>query len=187
MATIEEQKEALLEAFSGLITETTGLDVYLFGQEFTRPAGRYIAMNILSSRENGTALSDMFDVDGYYSSVVNYDIRITVTAYRYDAFSPLVRIKQQILSDSPLYEKYFSGTAFGYLSSTQINRYDAPLDAQTFEERASCTFDFNISYLDVASSATETITQVNIATKVNVADKLETTPPIEDEIIINKP
>ncbi len=187
MATIEEQKEALLEAFSGLIHDATGIDVYLFGQEFTRPAGRYIALNILSSIENGTALSDMFDVDGYYSSIVNYDIRITVTAYRYDAFSPLVRIKQQLLSDSPLYEKYFSGTAFGYLASTQINRYDAPLDAQTFEERASCTFDFNISYLDVASSATETITQVNIATKVNVADKLETTPPIEDEIIINKP
>ena len=89
MATIEEQKEALLEAFSGLIQEATGLDVYLFGQEFTRPAGRYIAMNILSSRENGTALADMFDADGYYSSIVNYDIRITVTAYRYDAFSPL--------------------------------------------------------------------------------------------------
>ena len=187
MATIEEQKEALLEAFSGLIHEATGLDVYLFGQEFTRPAGRYIAMNILSSRENGTALSDMFDVDGYYSSVVNYDIRITVTAYRYDAFSPLVRIKQQLLSDSPLYEKYFSGTAFGYLASTQINRYDAPLDAQTFEERASCTFDFNISYLDIADSATETIEQINITTKVNVGDKTETTPPIEDEIVVNYP
>ena len=187
MATIEEQKEALLEAFSGLIHEATGLDVYLFGQEFTRPAGRYIAMNILSSRENGTALSDMFDVDGYYSSVVNYDIRITVTAYRYDAFSPLVRIKQQLLSDSPLYEKYFSGTAFGYLASTQINRYDAPLDAQTFEERASCTFDFNISYLDVASSATETIKQINITTKVNVGDKSETTPPIIDQVIVTNP
>ena len=187
MATIEEQKEALLEAFSGLITETTGLDVYLFGQEFTRPAGRYIAMNILSSRENGTALSDMFDADGYFSSVVNYDIRITVTAYRYDAFSPLVRIKQQLLSDSPLYEKYFSGTAFGYLTSTRINRYDAPLDAQTFEERATCTFDFNISYLDVAATATGVIEQINITTNINVGDKLDTTPPIEDEIIINKP
>ena len=187
MATIEEQKEALLEAFSGLIHEVTGLDVYLFGQEFTRPAGRYVAMNILSSRENGTALSDMFDVDGYYSSVVNYDIRITVTAYRYDAFSPLVRIKQQLLSDSPLYEKYFSGTAFGYLTSTRINRYDAPLDAQTFEERATCTFDFNISYLDVAATATGVIEQINITTNINVGDKLDTTPPIEDEIIINKP
>ena len=187
MATIEEQKEALLEAFSGLIHEATGLDVYLFGQEFTRPAGRYVAMNILSSRENGTALSDMFDVDGYYSSIVNYDIRITVTAYRYDAFSPLVRIKQQLLSDSPLYEKYFSGTAFGYLASTQIIRYDAPLDAQTFEERATCTFDFNISYLDVAATATGVIEQINITTNINVGDKLDTTPPIEDEIIINKP
>ena len=144
-------------------------------------------MNILSSRENGTALSDMFDVDGFYSSVVNYDIRITVTAYRYDAFSPLVRIKQQILSDSPIYEKYFKGTAFGYLTSTQINRYDAPLDEQTFEERASCTFDFNISYIDIADSATETIEQINITTKANVGDKIETTPPIQDEIVINKP
>ena len=187
MATIEEQKEALLEAFSGLITEATGLDVYLFGQEFTRPAGRYIEMNILSSRENGTSLSDMFDADGYYSSIVNYDIRITVTAYRYDAFSPLVRIKQQILSDSPLYEKYFSGTAFGYLTSTRINRYDAPLDAQTFEERASCTFDFNISYLDVAATATEVIEQINITTNINVGDKSETTSSIEDKIIINFP
>ncbi|UNY40372.1 tail terminator [Pseudaeromonas phage vB_PpeM_ KLEP7] len=187
MATIEEQKQALLEAFSGLITDATGLDVYLFGQEFTRPAGRYIALNILSSKKNGTNLSDMFDVDGYFSSVVNYDIRVTVTAYRYDAYSPLVSIEMQMLSDSPLYEKYFSGTAFGYLSSTQINRYDAPLDAQTFEERASITFDFNISYLDVAATATEIIEQINITTNINVGDKSETTPPIEDEIITNYP
>ena len=61
------------------------------------------------------------------------------------------------------------------------------MDEQTFEERASCTFDFNISYLDVAATATEVIKQINITTKVNVGDKTETTPPIQDEIVINKP
>ena len=76
MATIEQQKLALLNALAGLIKESTGIPVFLYGQETNRPSGRYININVLSSQENGSAIADMYDDEGYYSSVVNHDIRI---------------------------------------------------------------------------------------------------------------
>lgn len=186
MATIEQQKLALLNALAGLIKESTGIPVFLYGQETNRPTGRYININVLSSQENGSAIADMYDDEGYYSSVVNHDIRITVTCYRSDAYSPLALIKQRIITNSNTYNKYFSGTAFGYLSSTQITRFDAPLDNVTFEERAYCTFDFNISYLDLETVSSDVIDTVEVDNTVYNGTPLDTNP-IEFKTTINKP
>lgn len=163
MATIKQQTDALLNAFAGLIKESTGIPVYLFGKEFTRPAGQYIALNVLSMTENGSSpVQDMYDYQGIYSSVLNYNIRITATCYRDSPYAPLMLLKQRVLSNSIYYDKYFSGTGFGYLVSTQILRYDAPIDGVTFEERASCTFDFNLSILDEEPATSTIIDTVNV-------------------------
>ena len=92
-------------------------------------------------------------------------------------------IKQRILTNSNLYNKYFGGTAFGYLTSSQITRFDAPLDAQTYEERAYCTFDFNISYLDLETTTSTVIDEINITATTYDADHSAT--PITSTISTN--
>ena len=138
------------------------MPVYLYGREFTRPAGQYITLNVLSILENGTPANEMYDQDGFYSSVMNYDVRITAVCYRDNAYVPLMTLKQRIQSNSNMYDTYFPDADFGYLNSTQILRFDAPIDSVTFEERASCTFDFNLSILDEEPATSTIIDTVNI-------------------------
>ena len=162
MATLKQQTDALLNSFASFIIAATGLPVYLYGREFTRPAGQYITLNVLSILENGTPANEMYDQDGFYSSVMNYDVRITAVCYRDNAYVPLMTLKQRIQSNSNMYDTYFPDADFGYLNSTQILRFDAPIDSVTFEERASCTFDFNLSILDEEPATSTIIDTVNI-------------------------
>ncbi len=162
MATLKQQTDALLNSFASFIIAATGLPVYLYGREFTRPAGQYITLNVLSILENGTPANEMYDQDGFYSSVMNYDIRITAVCYRNNAYVPLMTLKQRIQSNSNMYDTYFPDADFGYLNSTQILRFDAPIDSVTFEERASCTFDFNLSIVEIETYTSTIIETVNI-------------------------
>ena len=162
MATLKQQTDALLNSFASFIIAATGLPVYLYGKEFTRPAGQYITLNVLSILENGTADAMMSDEDGFMSSRLNYNVRITAVCYRDNAYVPLMTLKQRIQSNSNMYDTYFPDADFGYLNSTQILRFDAPIDSVTFEERASCTFDFNISIVEVENYTSTIIETVNI-------------------------
>jgi hypothetical protein len=47
LATLKQQTDALLNSFASFIIAATGLPVYLYGREFTRPAGQYITLNVL--------------------------------------------------------------------------------------------------------------------------------------------
>jgi hypothetical protein len=162
LATLKQQTDALLNSFASFIIAATGLPVYLYGKEFTRPAGQYITLNVLSILENGTADAMMSDEDGFMSSRLNYNVRITAVCYRENAYIPLMTLKQRIQSYSNMYDTYFTSNSFGYLTSTQVLRYDAPVDNVTFEERASSTFDFNLSILDEEPATSTIIDTVNI-------------------------
>jgi len=176
LATLKQQTDALLNSFASFIIAATGLPVYLYGREFTRPAGQYITLNVLSILENGTPANEMYDQDGFYSSVMNYDVRITAVCYRDNAYVPLMTLKQRIQSNSNMYDTYFPDADFGYLNSTQILRFDAPIDSVTFEERASCTFDFNISIVEVEAASSGTIETVNITASAYQTSYTNTNP-----------
>ncbi len=178
MATLKQQTDALLNSFASFIIAATGLPVYLYGREFTRPAGQYITLNVLSILENGTPANEMYDQDGFYSSVMNYDVRITAVCYRDNAYVPLMTLKQRIQSNSNMYDTYFPDADFGYLNSTQILRFDAPIDSVTFEERASCTFDFNISIVEVETYTSTPINTINITSTIYDQTPLDTTPVV---------
>lgn len=160
VAQIEEQTNDFLQKFGGFIKEVTGLPTGLAGKETSRPAGQYIRLNVLDSKEIGYPVENGTDTNGVKTYVVDYTIRVTVTCYRANAYPPLSAIKHCIITNSNIYSKYFDGTLAGYLTSTAITRFDAPIDMQKFEERAYCTFDFNIAYLledPVSSDAIETV------------------------------
>ena len=176
MATLKQQTDALLNSFASFIIAATGLPVYLYGKEFTRPAGQYITLNVLSILENGTADAMMSDEDGFMSSRLNYNVRITAVCYRENAYIPLMTLKQRIQSYSNMYDAYFTSNSFGYLTSTQVLRYDAPVDNVTFEERASSTFDFNLSVVDIEDFTSTPINTVNITSTVYEQTSQDTTP-----------
>lgn len=176
MATLKQQTDALLNSFASFIIAATGLPVYLYGKEFTRPAGQYITLNVLSILENGTADAMMSDEDGFMSSRLNYNVRITAVCYRENAYIPLMTLKQRIQSYSVMYDTYFTSNSFGYLTSTQVLRYDAPVDNVTFEERASSTFDFNLSVVDIENFTSTPINTVNITSTVYEQTQQDTTP-----------
>ena len=176
MATLKQQTDSLLNNFASFIIAATGLPVYLYGKEFTRPAGQYITLNVLSLLENGTADAMMSDEDGYMSSRLNYNVRITVVCYRDNAYIPLMVLKQRIQSYSNMYDTYFTSNAFGYLTSTQVLRYDAPVDNVTFEERASSTFDFNLSVVEIEDFTSTPINTVNITSTIYDQTPQDPTP-----------
>ena len=129
----------------------------------------------------------MYDQDGFYSSVMNYDVRITAVCYRDNAYVPLMTLKQRIQSNSNMYDTYFPDADFGYLNSTQILRFDAPIDSVTFEERASCTFDFNISIVEVEAASSGTIETVNITANVFDPNYSDTNPITVDPSVTITP
>ena len=157
---IETQTNTFLQKFGGFVKECTGLPVNIAGRETSRPAGRYITLSILDSKEIGYPVANGTDQAGVKTYLVNYILRVTVTAYRANAYPPLSAIKHMILTDSNIYSKYFDGTDAGYLTSNAITRFDVKLDGASFEERAYCTFDFNVGYLledPITSDVIETI------------------------------
>lgn len=157
---IETQTNNFLEKFGGFIKECTGLPISIAGREKARPAGQYITLSILDTKEIGYPVENGTDINGVKTYIVDYTVRVTVTCYRANAAPPLTAVKHMILTDSNMYTKYFNGTFAGYLTSTAITRFDAPVDGQTFEERAYSTFDFNVAYLledPVTSDVIETV------------------------------
>ena len=187
MATLKQQTDALLNSFASFIIAATGLPVYLYGKEFTRPAGQYITLNVLSILENGTADAMMSDEDGFMSSRLNYNVRITAVCYRENAYIPLMTLKQRIQSYSNMYDTYFTSNSFGYLTSTQVLRYDAPVDNVTFEERASSTFDFNLSVVEVEAASSGTIETVNITASAYQSSYSDTNPITVDPSVTITP
>ena len=178
MATLEEQTNSLLEKFGGFIKSATGLDVYLLGHEFTRPAGQYIGLNIMSIDENAYSLANFYDANGFLTSAVNYNVRVTVTCFRSNAYTPLMKLKQRITSGSVLWNTYFTDKSIGYLSSTAVNRVDVPLDTITFEERAYMIFDFNMTAVETEDFTSTPVEQVVITSTAYDQTPLDTTPVV---------
>ena len=176
MATLQEQTDLLLEKFGGFIKEVTGLNVYLFGQEFTRPLGQYIALNIMSLTESGTPAVGS-DADGFMVYSCNYDVRIALTCFRFNSYIPIMKIKNLILTDSLFYTKYLDSTSIGFLKSSSITRSDINLDNVTYEERSYCIFDFNICVTETLTTTSTVIEQVEITSSTYP------TSPLSDPIV----
>lgn len=177
---LEEQTNAFLQKFGGFIKEVTGLPVGLTGKETSRPTGQYIRLNVLDSKEIGYPVDNGTDLNGVKTFIVDYTVRVTVTCYRANAYPPLSAVKHCILTDSNIYSKYFDGTIAGYLTSGAITRFDAPLDLQTFEERAYCTFDFNVAYLLEDSASSDVIETIMISREL-----IENTSTLSADLVVD--
>lgn len=158
----DEIFDALTKTIGHFCKETTGRKVVLAGEdEIPKVDGEFILVDLTAVDQIDWQADEGLDVNGNATTVHNYEVVYTLTAYRGKAPSALSRVLQAM--NLPfIYDKYFpTNSPFAYSSSSTISRLRVPLNVQKFENRAVVLITFNVCFIETDTGAFEDLERVN--------------------------